>query len=149
MSDRRDLVLGLAVLAAAPLVASGRAEAAPVGESAALAALLPWIQAVAEGDRDAVGRLLAPEFQILRSDGTGYDKAGYLAALPQHRRMPEVRDVQAQGDGDLLVIRYAINADQIVRGQAMHGTAPRLSTLRHEGEAWLMVAHANFARING
>ena len=149
MSDRRDVVLGLAVLAAVPLAAGGWAEAAPVGESAALAALLPWIQAVAEGDRDAVGRLLAPEFQILRSDGTGYDKAGYLAALPQHLRMPEVRDVRAQGDGDLLVIRYAINADQIVGGQAMHGTAPRLSTLRREGEAWLMVAHANFARIDG
>ena len=100
---------------------------------------------MAEGDRAAVERLLAPEFQILRSDGIGYDKAGYLAALPEHLLAPEVHDVQASGDSGSLVIRYTVTVDEIVRGQSMRGTAPRLSALRRAGETWLMVAHANFA----
>lgn len=147
MSGRRDLVLRLAVVAAAPVMAGSRAQAAPVGEDEALAALLPWIEAVADGDPAAVARLLAPEFQILRADGVGYDKAAYLAALPEHRLMPAVREVQATGDGASLVIRYSVTVDETVSGATMRGTAPRLSALRREGEAWLMVAHANFAPI--
>ncbi len=147
MSGRRDVVLGLAAIAAAPIAIAAQADAAPVGQGDALAALLPWITAVADGDRAAVERLLASEFQILRSDGVGYDKPGYLAALPAHRQMPEVRDVQATGDGGSLVIRYTITVDGTVQGRTMRGTAPRLSTMRRAGEIWQMVAHANFAPI--
>ena len=147
MSGRRDVVLGLAAIAAAPIAVAAQADAAPIGEGDALAALLPWIAAVAEGDRAAVERLLAPEFQILRSDGIGYDKAGYLAALPEHLLVPEVHDVLASGDSGSLVIRYTVTVDEVVRGQSMRGTAPRLSALRRAGETWLMVAHANFAPI--
>ncbi len=144
MSDRRLVILGLAAMAA---TSTARAAAAPVGEQQALAALLPWIEAVASGDRAAVEPLLAPEFQILRSDGTGYDKAAYLMALPEHRRVPEVRDAMASGEGGSLVIRYAITVDGTVRGQTMRGTAPRLSAMRKDGGNWLMVAHANFAPL--
>jgi hypothetical protein len=146
MSGRRDVVLGLTAIAAAPAVTSAQA-AAPVGEQEALDALLPWIEAVARGDRAAVERLLAPEFQILRSDGIGYNKAGYLAALPEHLLMPEVRDVQASGAAGSLVIRYTVTVDAIAGGQSMRGTAPRLSVLRRDGGTWLMVAHANFAPL--
>ena len=147
MSGRRDVVLGLAAIAAASTAVGLQAAAAPVGGREALAALMPWIEAVARGDRADVERLLAPEFQILRSDGIGYDKAGYLAALPEHLLAPEVHDVQASGDSGSLVIRYTVTVDEIVRGQSMRGTAPRLSALRRDGETWLMVAHANFAPI--
>ena len=147
MSGRRDVVLGLAVIAVAPIAIAAQAAAASVGEVDALAALLPWLTAVAEGDRAAVERRLAPEFQILRSDGVGYDKPSYLAALPAHRQPPEVRDVVATGDGGLLVIRYAITVDVSLQGGTMRGTAPRLSTMRRAGETWQMVAHANFAPI--
>ena len=124
MSGRRDVVLGLAAIAAAPIAIAAQADAAPIGEGDALAALLPWIAAVAEGDRAAVERLLAPEFQILRSDGIGYDKAGYLAALPEHLLVPELHDLHASGDSGSLVIRYTVTVDEIVRGQSMRGRHP-------------------------
>ena len=49
MPARRDVVLGLAVMAAAPLAGSMQAKVIPVGADDALAALLPWIEAVADG----------------------------------------------------------------------------------------------------
>lgn len=145
MAGRRGVLFGLAAVGTVPAAAA--MAPAPVGATEAMAALMPWIEAVASGDRPAVARLLAPEFQILRSDGVGYDKAGYLAALPEHRATPEVSDVQATGDAGSLVVRYKVTVDETVSAGTMRGTAPRLSTLRRDGGIWLMVAHANFAAI--
>ena len=61
--------------------------------------------------------------------------------------MPEVSDVQATGHGNSLVLRYAVNVDALIHGKPVRCTAPRLSALRKSGDRWLMVAHANFARI--
>ena len=38
-----------------------------------------WVGAVASGDANAIRAVLAPEFQIVRSDGSAHDFAGYLA----------------------------------------------------------------------
>ena len=46
-----------------------------------------------------------------------------------------------------MVLRYQVAVDQVINGRPVQGTAPRLSALRREGDRWLMVAHANFARI--
>ncbi len=148
MASRRDVAM--AVLLGAAGLSAGAAQAAadaPIPEAEALAALYPWIDAVAMGDRAAVERLLAPEFQILRSDGIGYTKAEYLNALPQHQIRPVVSDMIARGAGGSMVLRYEVAVDEVINGRPVQGTAPRLSALRREGDRWLMVAHANFARI--
>ena len=148
MANRRDVALGMLMSAAALSAATAEAEdGVPVSERAALDALYPWIDAVAAGDPAAVERFLAPEYQILRSDGIGYDKAAYLAALPKHQVRPTVSDVKATGDGSSMVVRYAVAVDEIINGQHVQGTAPRLTALRKSGDRWLLVAHANFARI--
>ena len=83
MSTRRDLALGLILAGTASALAGGMAQAqAKVSEADALEALNPWADALFTGDPAVVDKVLAEEFQILRSNGGGHDKASYLKALP-------------------------------------------------------------------
>jgi hypothetical protein len=96
-----------------------------------------WVGAVVSGDKAKVEAVLAPEFQIVRADGSAYDAAGYLAStLPRFGKPPEIKNVIVTGFGDYLVARYAIATDK--------GDAARLTVFRKSGSAWLVVAHANF-----
>jgi ketosteroid isomerase-like protein len=144
--NRRDFsILALAGLAA---MAAGTAGAeAALSEEQARAALDPWIDAIMTGDPAAVEKVLAPEYQILRSDGSGHDKAGYLRALPKHNAATVFSDIIATGDGGVMVIRYRIETDQTVNGKAVKGVSPRLSVFRRDGDRWLLSAHANFAPL--
>ena len=54
---------------------------------------------------------------------------------------------ELQDDVRDVVLRYAVNVDALIHGKPVRCTAPRLSALRKSGDRWLMVAHANFARI--
>ena len=85
--------------------------------------------------------------QILRSDGTGHDKASYLAALPRHMVRPKFSDIVATGDGSVMVVRYRIETNQVIDGKAVTGVSPRLSVFRKDGGRWLISAHANFAAL--
>lgn len=76
------------------------------------------------GDPAAVDGVLAPEFQILRSDGTGHDKTSYLKALPKHNVRSTFSDIVATGNADIMVIRYRIETDQTVEGKAVKGVSP-------------------------
>ena len=89
----------------------------------------------------------APEFQILRSDGSGQEKTSYLKLLPKQRIRPRVSDVVATGAADIMVLRYRIETDQTVQGKENKGIAPRLSVFRREAGQWLICAHANFAAM--
>jgi hypothetical protein len=145
---RRDFSLlalaGLSVLAAG---ASPVQAAEPLTEQSARAALDPWIEAVFSGDPARVDAVLAPEYQILRSDGTGHDKAGYLKALPKHHALSQFSDIVATGNDSFMVVRYRIETDQTVEGKVVKGISPRLSVFRKEGGRWLLSAHANFAPL--
>ena len=116
-------------------------------ESEALEALNPWADALFSADPAQVEKVLAPEYQILRSDGTGYDKASYLRALPVQKIRSKFSDIVATRGPATLVIRYNIETDQEIEGKPVIGTSPRLSVFRQEGKQWLMVSHANFARL--
>ena len=99
-----------------------------------------WVGAVVSGDLARVKAVLAPEFQIVRADGSAYDAAGYLAStLPKFDKPPEVKSPVVTGFGDYLIARYALVTDK--------GDAPRLTVFRKSGTAWLVVAHANFAGL--
>ena len=83
---RRDLsmiaLLGVSAFAAQ---AAGAAEAVPISTEDALKVLDPWLDAVVTGDPAVVEKVLAPEYQTLRSNGVGHDKASYLKSLPRQR----------------------------------------------------------------
>jgi hypothetical protein len=136
-------------LAGALMVTTARAETAEaaVSEADALQALDPWADALFSGDPEAVDRVLAPEFQILRSNGTGYNKEEYLTVLPQQKARSKFSDIVATGSGEILVVRYKIDTDQTIEGVSVIGISPRLSVFRKESESWLMVSHANFAPL--
>lgn len=118
-----------------------------VSQAEALKALDPWIDAVVSGDPAVVEKVLAPEFQVLRADGTGHEKSSYLKAIPQQRIRPKISDVVATRSGDVMVVRYRLETDQTVQGKDVKGISPRLSVFRRIGGRWLISAHANFSAL--
>ena len=116
-------------------------------ETEARKAVNGWLAAVSSGQVDRLRSVLAPEFQIARADGSAYN-ADYLASdLPKFAAMPGVSKLVATGYGDHLVVRYWLTVDAKIGDQAMEAEAPRLTVFRRTGDAWLVVAHANFASI--
>ncbi|MBK1870208.1 nuclear transport factor 2 family protein [Aestuariivirga sp. YIM B02566] len=146
-STRRDFSLAALAGLSALALGAGAAAAEEITQEEALKALDPWIEAVFTGDPAVVDKVLAPEFQILRSDGRGHDKASYLKALPRHQIRSKFSDIIATGTGDVMVVRYRIETDQTIDGKAVKGISPRLSVFRREAGHWLISAHANFAAL--
>src|SRR4051794_41534091 len=133
MSTRRDAALGLVIAGAGSALAGGMAQAqAEVSEAEALEALDPWADALFTGDPAVVDQVLAEEFQILRSNGRGHDKASYLKALPQHTTRSKFSDIVATGNGGTLVIRYRIEVGQPLVGKPVSGISPRLPGVREK-----------------
>ncbi len=118
-------------------------------EAAGKAAVEAWVGAVAEGDKTALGKILAPEFQIIRSDGTAYDMASYLQSeLPHFPEAPAFASLVVTGYGDYLVARYEITSKIMLGGEEELRYGPRLTVFRKGGGGtWLVVAHANLASI--
>jgi ketosteroid isomerase-like protein len=107
-----------------------------------------WAKAVASGNAEIVRKFLAPEFQILRSDGKTYDKAQYLAGgMSKIDSIISVQEMFATGHGDLMVVRYVISLKASAGGETMQRSAPRLTVFRRHDDRWLVVAHANFAHL--
>lgn len=112
------------------------------------ATLQIFFAAVAADDDKALAAVLAPEFQIMRSSGTGYERAGYLergASTVKIVGTPEIDDLVITREGDIVVARYFLVLEESIDGEHVSHRAPRLSVLRRGGEGWLIVAHANFA----
>jgi hypothetical protein len=148
MIDRRDAMQGMLLAMAALALPAGTARAeTAIDEATALAALDPWADALFSGDPAAIEKVLAPEYQILRSDGTGYNKAEYMNVLPKQAKRSRFNGIVATGNDRLMVLRYVIATDQTINGQVVQAVSPRLSVFRKAGESWLLVAHANFAKL--
>jgi ketosteroid isomerase-like protein len=114
-----------------------------------MAALKTFWTAIVAGTPAALDPVLAPEYQVQRNDGSGYDKAAYLKSeLPKVAAIPEFTSVKVTGSADLLVVRYFVTVDQTRGGKKVQRHAPRLTVFRKQGDAWLVVAHANFATLD-
>jgi ketosteroid isomerase-like protein len=146
--NKREIALsflgGAAMAAFMPGAAPADAQAA-AGEG--MVRVEAWLEALRSGDKEVVARVLAPEFQIMRSNGTGFDRNDYLDNLPKIDGKPVVSGLVATAHGGTLVCRYMVEAAETIGGAPVETKAPRLTVLRKEGESWLTVAHANFARI--
>lgn len=114
----------------------------------AAAVVRGWVEAVASGDEAAVRDILAPEFQIVRQDGTAYNAVEYVARdIPRIESVFGIEDLVATAFGDHMVVRYALDLEETVAEGQIAGSAPRLTVFRREGDRWLLVAHANFAKV--
>lgn len=108
-----------------------------------------WLNAVKSGDQATIAAVLAPEFQIMRSNGTGYDKGAYAAGgAAKITAILEVSDAVVTRNGDLMVVRYLLSVSETIDGKNVERKAPRLTVFRRDGNKWLVVAHANFAQIH-
>lgn len=117
-------------------------------EREARTAVETWVETVAGGDEAAVSMLLAPEFQLVRSDGAAYDAAEYVGHdIPKIDKVIDISELVATGHGDTIVVRYAIDLKETVAAGKIEGNAPRLTVFRRDGDQWLVVAHANFAAV--
>jgi hypothetical protein len=117
-------------------------------ESDGMTALKTWWGALVAGTPAALDTVLAPEFQIMRADGSGYDKAGYLASkLPKVAAIPEFSKLTFSGSGKVIVARYYVTVNETRDGKTVTKHAGRLTVFRQEGDNWLVVAHCNFATL--
>jgi len=108
-----------------------------------------WVGAVASGDTARVEKVLAPEFQIIRSDGTAYDAKAYLQSeLPRFPEPPEIGSLVVTGYGDHLVARYEIVSEVTLGDATEMRYGPRLTVFRKGLDGtWLVVSHANLAAL--
>jgi hypothetical protein len=145
---RRDFsIVALAGISAFAAGAASASATEQISPEEALKALDPWVDAVFTGDPAVIEKVLAPEFQILRSDGSGHDKTSYLKSLPRQRIRSQISEITATGTADVMVVRYRIETDQTIQGKEVKGISPRLSVFRLEAGRWLISAHANFAAM--
>ena len=97
---------------------------------------------------DVVDKVLAPEFQVMREDGSSDDKRDYIATgIPHVAAIPEISRVAVTGHGDVMVTRYVAKVRETRDGKVVEKIAPRLTVFRKEGDKWLAVAHGNFAEL--
>lgn len=108
-----------------------------------------WLNAVASGDPAKVEAVLAPEFQIVRADGTAYGAKDYLQSnLPRFPEPPQFSTLVVTGYGDHLITRYEITSKVVLGDETELRDAPRLTVFRKGGDGtWLVVAHSNFAAL--
>ncbi len=135
--------MGLGLMAGAGVAGGGGA----ITEDEARQTILNWIAALATNDADAVGKLLAPEFQIMRSNGKVFTKESYLKGLSGRRANPKINEISVTSHGVVAVVCYILTIDETLDGKAVQSLAPRLTVLRKGEEGWLIAAHANFAQI--
>ncbi len=132
--------LGLATTVAALLALSAPAFAADADD-----AVKAWLDALASNDAAAVTAVLAPEFQVQRSDGRGFTREEYLAGgRTRQVRAPVARDLIASEADGVLVVRYVMEVEQVADGKTIVGAAPRLTVFRKVDGHWLVVAHAAY-----
>jgi 2-iminobutanoate/2-iminopropanoate deaminase len=105
-----------------------------------------FLDAIQAGDRDAVGDMLAPAFQLMRANGESFDADTYLDNLPDYEAYT-LSDVRVTHDGDVLVVAYKVAIDTTMDGGAADfgAPAPRLSTFQQIDGAWKLLSHANFS----
>lgn len=112
------------------------------------AALDTIFAALMTGDAGTVRPLLAPEFQIMRSNGAGYGREDYLArSLPRIETPPVFDDVVVTRNGDIVVVRLRIGIEEYLDGMKAESVFPHLFVFRVTDEGWQVIAAANFARL--
>jgi len=131
-------------LLSGPLSASAAAQSL---HDTAKAQLVAFIEAVIGGPK-AVEKILAPEYQIMRGNGVGFDRDGYISrgvGPVSIERDFSHDEIVATRSGDIMVVRYMLRITETIDGKPVAKHAPRLTVFRKIGGKWMVTAHANFA----
>jgi hypothetical protein len=130
--------------------AGGIALAAPVDTATTEQArqqLKKLFFALASGNPKQVEPLLAPEFQLVRADGSSYNKSDYLKqSIPKILTIPEFTDLVATQHKDSVVVRLRLVVRELINGQEVQSGSPQLFVFRISSDGWKVVASANFAQ---
>ena len=106
--------------------------------------------AVFERDQQALGELLSEAYVLRRTDGTGYDRQGYIDALAEGSDYElvdyTISDVSAKQDGDILVATFTLEAEILEGGRSVTSVpSPSLVTfVRVDGE-WKLASDAFYS----
>jgi hypothetical protein len=111
-------------------------------------ALTAVFEALRSGDQNKVGPLLAPEFQIVRSNGAAYDKEQYLAqSIPKIEGQISFDDLVVTRNAEIVVTRMRLKIRERLDGKRAESGAPQLIVFRVTPRGWQVVAAANFAKL--
>ena len=139
--------LFIAMLLSGPATMQAVAQDADL-ETQARQALTQVFDALATGDAEKVRPFLAPEFQIVRSDGAVYNKEAYLArSLPRIESKPVFSNVVATRNGDIVVVSLRLQIEEHVDGKKAESLFPHLIVFRVTPDGWQVLASANFAKL--
>ncbi|CAN5586198.1 hypothetical protein BH23CHL8_BH23CHL8_29480 [soil metagenome] len=100
-----------------------------------------------EEKRADLEAFLAPEFQLLRSDGDLLTRDAYLES-PASVLEFSIERLVVTGSEDLIVTSYLLASTVTIEGVTRTTTAPRLTVFSRHGEDWLLAAHANFTPLD-
>ena len=146
----------IAVLLSSALIAvtacSNSEETSSPQEPTALATELidRYALAVFDRDQDALAELLSDAYLLRRTDGSGYNRAGYVNALAEGSDYElidyTISDITAQLDGDILVAMFTLDAEILENGRSVISEpSPSLVTfVRVDGE-WKLASDAFFS----
>ena len=130
--------------------ASGIAIAAPADTATTEEAhyqLKKLFVALGSGNPSQVEPLLAPEFQLVRADGSSYNKSEYLKrSIPKILTIPEFTDLVVTRNKDTVVVRLRLVIRELINGQEVQSGSPQLFVFRTYPDGWKVVASANFAQ---
>lgn len=138
-------ILALLLIAVVMPLAAKSAAADKLTETAH-AVLIAYTKATLAGP-DVLAPMLAPEFQIMRNNGVGYDRAGYLGrGVGTIKAEPDFHhdEITATVSGDMMVVRYFLRINEVIQGNPIRKRAPRLTVFRKIDGGWKVVAHSNF-----
>jgi hypothetical protein len=130
--------------------ASGIAMASPADHVTIVEAqqqLKKLFVALSSGNPSKVEPLLAPEFQLVRADGSSYNKGEYLKrSIPKILTIPEFTDLVVTRNKDTAVVRLRLVVRELINGKEVQSGSPQLFVFRIYPDGWKVVASANFAQ---
>lgn len=155
MNVRRAMVsAGVAALLATTVTAcSSSADSADSQDTQALAASLvdQYGQAVIKRDQEALGNLLSGAYVLRRTDGSGYDRAGFVEALGDQSDYElvsyKIKDLQAKRDGDVLVATFLLDGVVMENGRPVTSqpSTSLVTFVRVDGQ-WKLASDAFFSK---
>ena len=135
-------------LATAAAASNGSAPRLKNPERAARKLVTNWLTALQDKDSAEIAASLAPNFQIERADGTGMDRAAYIAKPAVVTDFTLGDEMFAIQSGDTLTVRWSITvSEQIGDNQFRNVEAPRLTTFVWHKGRWKILSYANFNPI--
>jgi hypothetical protein len=139
------MLLATALLGMGPQVQAAQAADLMVDARGNLTALF---EALRSADPNQVRPFLAPEFQIVRSNGAAYDKEQYLAhSIPKIEGEIAFDDLVVTRNADIVVTRMRLKIREHLDGKRAESGAPQLIVFRVTPHGWQVVASANFAKL--